>query len=287
MEMMGSKNVLKTAALIGLVCGLSGCASTADNRDPIEPVNRAVFSFNEGVDRAVMKPVAQGYRAVLPSPVRTGVSNFFSNLRDPWTAINQILQGKFEAGATDFMRFVTNTTFGVIGIFDVASEGGMVKHSEDFGQTLGVWGLDTGPYLVLPIFGPSNARDAVGTMVDSIAYVPWNGPEWLDAEHHVAWRNSLTALDFINTRANLLDATNTLEEAALDKYSFVRDAYLQRRKSQVLDGNTPDRRARAQEMQDLDAVRVPAEVQALPKVETKVENLSTELTADALLVSAQ
>lgn len=280
---MGSRTALTTIAALGLVLGLSGCASTGDPRDPIEPVNRAVYTFNDGVDRAVMKPVAQGYRAVLPSPVRTGVSNFFANLRDPWTAINQLLQGKVEAGLTDFMRFITNSTFGVAGLFDVASEAGMAKHNEDFGQTLGVWGLDTGPYLVLPIFGPSNVRDAAGTVVDSVAYVPWNGPEWFDWDHHVAWRNSLTALDFVNTRANLLDATSTLEEAALDKYAFVRDAYLQRRRSQVLDGQNPDRRSRAQEMQDLDAARIPPEVQALPKV----EQVSAESPAEALLVSAQ
>jgi phospholipid-binding lipoprotein MlaA len=283
MEKMGSKTVLKTMVVLGFVCGLSGCATSADNRDPIEPVNRAVYSFNDGLDRAVLKPVAQGYRAVLPSPIRTGVTNFFSNLRDPWTALNQILQGKVEAGVTDFMRFVTNTTFGLVGVLDVASDAGMAKHQEDFGQTLGVWGLDTGPYVVLPLFGPSNVRDAAGTVVDSIAYVPWNGPEWLDLDHHVAWRNSLTALDFINTRANLLDATNTLEEAALDKYSFVRDAYLQRRRSQVLDGKTPDRKSRVQEMQDLDAARIPAEVYALPKADA----MSAESAADALLVSAQ
>ena len=281
--MNGSKT---TAALITIAAmGLTGCATTesANPKDPLEPMNRAVYNFNDGVDRAVVKPVAQGYRAVLPSPVRASVNNFFSNLRDPWTAVNQLLQGKVEAGATDLMRFVTNTTFGVLGLFDVASEAGMVKHEEDFGQTLGVWGLETGPYLVLPIFGPSNARDATGRVVDSVGYLPWRGPEWLDMDHHVAWRNSLTALDMINTRAELLDASNALEEAALDRYSFIRDAYLQRRQSQVNDGKAPDRKARAQEMLDLDAARVPAEVQALPKA----EKLSSEAKSEAFIAAVQ
>ena len=228
------------ASLVALVA-LSGCATT-DARDPIEPVNRAVFQFNDTVDKAVLKPVAQGYKAVLPSPIRTGVTNFFANLRDPWIALNQILQGKIEEGATDFMRFVTNTTFGLVGIFDVASEGGMEKHDEDFGQTLGVWGLDTGPYLVLPIFGPSNVRDGTGRIADSAAYLPWQGPRLADAGDEVALRNSLTAVDTIQTRAGLLDASNVLEEAALDRYAFVRDAYLQRRRSQVHDGNAPAQR---------------------------------------------
>jgi len=221
----------------------TGCATTgADPRDPIEPVNRAVFKFNDTVDRTVLKPVAQGYRAAVPELVRHGVSNFFSNLWDPWIALNQVLQGKVEEGATDLMRFVTNTTFGLGGIFDVASEGGMEKHNEDFGQTLGVWGLETGPYLVLPILGPSNVRDGTGRVADSFGHLAQRGPEWLDFEHDVAWRNSLLAAELIDTRAQLLDASNVLEEAALDRYSFVRNAYLQRRRSLVHDGNPPPER---------------------------------------------
>jgi phospholipid-binding lipoprotein MlaA len=232
---------MRIAVMMRALAGLfAGCATTSgDPRDPIEPVNRAVFQFNDTVDRAVFKPVAQGYRAALPSPVRTGVTNFFSNLRDPWNAINQILQGKVEEGATDFMRFVTNTSFGLLGIFDVASEGGMPKHDEDFGQTLGVWGLDTGAYLVLPILGPSSVRDGTGRAVDSFGYLPWQGPDMLDSTHEVRWRNGLTGLDFVQTRAGLLDASNVLEEAALDRYAFVRNAYFQRRRSQVHDGNPP------------------------------------------------
>lgn len=231
---------LRMAACAVGVALLSGCATTnGDPRDPIEPVNRAVFEFNDTVDRALLKPVAQGYKAAVPGLIRTGVSNFFSNLRDPWIALNQLLQGKVEEGVTDFMRFVTNTTFGLAGIFDVASEGGMPKHDEDFGQTLGAWGVDTGPYLVLPLLGPSTVRDGAGVAVDSVAYLPWRGPGYMDAGDEIALRNSLTATDTVQTRAALLDATNVLEEAALDRYAFVRNAYLQRRNNQVYDGNPP------------------------------------------------
>lgn len=251
------KNSMKSYVALLAVTLLAGCATTNNPRDPIEPVNRAVYTFNDKLDHAVLKPVAQGYKAVLPEPVRDGVRNVFSNLRDPWNAVNQILQGKIEEGATDFMRFVTNTTFGLGGIFDVASEGGMQKHNEDFGQTLGRWGLDSGPYLVLPLLGPSSVRDGTGKIVDSFGYLPWHGPEWLDMQHYVAWRNTLTALDLINIRAGLLDAGNVLEEAALDRYAFVRDAYLQRRRSQVYDGNPP-REAVQHDSLDLEGARLPA-----------------------------
>lgn len=278
-----AKQVLQRGLAIAGVLALSACATGegANPRDPIEPVNRVVYQFNDTVDRAVLKPVAQGYRAITPEPVRTGVSNFFGNLADPWIGVNQILQGKFEAGATDLMRFVTNTTFGIVGIFDVASEGGMAKHNEDFGQTLGVWGLDTGPYLVLPLFGPSNVRDGVGRFVDSVGYMPWRGPKLLGEDNYVAWRNALTATDLINTRANLLDATNVMEEAALDRYSFVRDAYLQRRRNLVNDG-APDRKAQAQEMLEMDTVRIPADVLILPKA---VESVSSKPEAETFIAT--
>jgi phospholipid-binding lipoprotein MlaA len=230
---------LAAAALAALA--LSGCATqrAPSPLDPFEPVNRAVFEFNDSADRFVFKPVAEGYRAVLPDVVRTGVRNFFSNLRDPWIALNQLMQGKVELALSDSWRFIVNSTFGLGGLMDVATDMRLPKHNEDFGQTLGVWGVETGPYLVIPIWGPSNARDGVGLVVDAYTYLPWWIPDWADWSHRVAWQNSLTAVDFVNIRANLLDTTDILEQAALDRYAFVRDAFFQRRRSLVYDGNPP------------------------------------------------
>lgn len=233
---------VRVAAALAAVAILAGCATqyrAPSEHDPFEPVNRAVFEFNDNADRFVFKPVAEGYRFVLPEMVRSGVRNFFSNLRDPWIAVNQILQGKVELALSDSWRFIANSTFGIAGIFDIATDMRLPKHNEDFGQTLGVWGADTGPYLVIPIWGPSSVRDGVGLVAEAYAYLPWWIPDWLDLQHRVAWQNSLTAIDFVNVRANLLDATNILEEAALDRYAFVRNAYFQRRRNLVYDGNPP------------------------------------------------
>ena len=236
---------MRTVRLAGALAAaivMAGCATqggSPSERDPFEPVNRAVFEFNDNADRFVFKPVAEGYRFVLPDMVRTGIRNFFSNLRDPWIAVNQLMQGKVELALSDGWRFIANTTFGLGGIFDIATDMRLPKHNEDFGQTLGVWGVESGPYLVLPIWGPSNVRDGVGLIADAYSYLPWWIPDWLDLTHRVAWQNSLTALDFVNARANLLDASNILEEAALDRYSFVRDAYFQRRRNLIYDGDPP------------------------------------------------
>lgn len=239
------KWVARIAAFCAAAAALGGCATPAavDPRDPFEPANRAVFEFNEGVDKAVIKPVAQAYRAVLPQPVRNGVRNFYGNLWDPWIGVNNLLQGKVEWAISDLFRFAVNTTFGLGGINDVATDMRLDKHNEDFGQTLGRWGLDPGPYLVLPILGPSDVRDGVGLFVDTYAYLPWRIPTWRKWNHYVAWRNSLTALGFVSLRSSLLDTQSVLEEAALDKYSFVRDAYLQRRRNLVYDGEPPPERA--------------------------------------------
>jgi phospholipid-binding lipoprotein MlaA len=228
------------AALLAAVA-LAGCASvrSPDPRDPWEPMNRGIFEFNDGLDRAVFKPVAEGYRFVLPEPVRDGVRNFYSNLRDPWIALNQLLQGKFEPAVNDMSRFLWNTTIGLLGIFDWATDMGLPKHNEDFGQTLAVWGVDFGPYFVIPILGPSSARDGSGLVVDSFAYLPWYLPKWIDPDNHLWWSIGFTAVDFVQTRANLLDATTALEEAALDRYAFTRDAYFQRRRYLIHDGNPP------------------------------------------------
>ena len=212
---------------------LSGCATLGDNpRDPLEPLNRAMFSFNDALDEAVMKPVAKGYRFVLPGFVRTGVSNFFSNIDDVWVSINQVLQGKFLEGLGDFGRFAFNSTVGIVGLFDFASEVGLPKHSEDFGQTLAWWGVGGGPYVVLPILGPSTVRDGLAFLVDTQADPVWR----IDT---VAVRNTSVVIRFTGRRAELLDVSNVLEQAALDRYAFLRDAWLQRRRSLVYDGDPP------------------------------------------------
>jgi phospholipid-binding lipoprotein MlaA len=274
-------------------------------RDPFEPANRAVFEFNDNADRFVFKPVAEGYRFVLPEMVRTGVRNFFSNLRDPWIAVNQLLQGKVELALSDGWRFVANTTFGIGGIFDIATDMRLPKHNEDFGQTLGVWGFETGPYLVIPIWGPSSIRDGAGLVADAYTYLPWWIPDWLDLSHRVAWQNSLTALDFVNARSNLLEATNVLEEAALDRYAFVREAYFQRRRNLVYDGDPPplppQRDGAATPALDTELAREPAPLapdfaadavaspaaSAASVVEPKVpNNYQSVLAADARRVAA-
>ena len=220
-------------AMLLLAGALSGCATSGGNpADPLEPFNRAMFSFNDTVDGAVIKPVAKGYRAVVPGIVRTGVSNFFANLEDVWVCMNNLLQAKFEEGFQDFGRVIFNSTLGIAGIFDVASGAGFQKHNEDFGQTLGRWGVGSGPYLVLPILGPSTIRDGTALLVDTRADLVFH----IDG---VPTHNSLYASRAISNRANLLDTSDVIEQAALDKYSFVRDAWLQRRRSLVYDGNPP------------------------------------------------
>jgi len=221
------------AALL-LAGALAGCATTGDNpRDPLEPYNRAMFSFNDAVDGAVLKPVAKGYRAVLPGFVRSGVSNFFSNIEDVWTCVNDLLQGKFQRGLDDFGRVFFNSTFGIAGVFDFASDVGMQKNNEDFGQTLGWWGVGSGPYLVLPILGPSTVRDGLAYL----AVDAQGDPVWRIDD--VPVRNTAVGVRFIARRAELLDATSLIEEASLDKYTFVREAWLQRRRNLVYDGEPP------------------------------------------------
>jgi phospholipid-binding lipoprotein MlaA len=223
----------RQCAVLLLAGTLAGCATSGGNpADPLEPLNRVVFGFNDTADNAVIKPVAKAYRAVLPGIVRTGVSNFFSNLEDVWISVNDVLQGKFQQGVDDFGRFLFNSTFGIAGIFDFASELGLQKHNEDFGQTLGSWGVGSGAYLVLPILGPSTVRDGFGLLLDTRADLVF----YIDG---VPVHNSLYGTRAIGNRANLLDASSVIDEAALDKYSFVREAWLQRRRNLVHDGNPP------------------------------------------------
>lgn len=221
------------ALATALLAGLSGCASTANNpKDPIEGFNRAMFSFNDGLDKAIIKPVAQGYDYVLPQPVQTGVGNFFGNIADVFIAVNNLLQGKPADAASDAGRFLLNTTIGVLGVFDVATPAGLEKHDEDFGQTFGRWGVGEGAYVVWPIIGSRTVRDTAGYVVDVAVDPVWN-------VDHVPTRNTLAVLRLVDTRASLLPAEKVIDDAALDKYTYMRDAYLQRRKSLVYDGNPP------------------------------------------------
>lgn len=223
---------LLVAAL--LVSGLSACATgpTASRNDPLEPMNREIYRINEDLDAGILRPVARLYVDYVPSPIRTAVSNVFSNFGDVYSVVNNALQGKPAAAAEDTMRVAMNSVLGLGGLIDIATPAGLPKHKEDFGQTLGVWGVSSGPYLVLPILGPSSVRDAVGTVVDAQI----DPGTYIDP---VSLRNSVVGLRVVDARARLLGATSLLETAALDKYSFLRDSYLQRRNYLVHDGNPP------------------------------------------------
>ncbi|HEY5293471.1 MAG TPA: VacJ family lipoprotein [Burkholderiales bacterium] len=221
-------------SLLTALVGLGGCATTGGSPgDPLEAYNRTMFSFNDDVDKAIIKPVASGYKSVMPEFARTGVTNFFANLGDLWIGINNILQGKVGAGASDFGRFAMNTTVGILGLFDVASNAGLEKHNEDFGQTLGRWGVGSGAFVVLPLLGPSSVRDGFSRLV-----IDWHGdPLWYVG--NIPTRNELIGARVVDDRANLLDVSRLAEEAALDHYAYVRDAYLQRRRSLIYDGDPP------------------------------------------------
>jgi phospholipid-binding lipoprotein MlaA len=231
----------RAALALGVTLLLAGCAGP-NPRDPYEGFNRAMFTFNDTVDTYALKPAATAYHNVLPSFMQTGVNNFFGNLADAWTGVNNLLQGHGEAGLSDVTRFALNSTLGIVGLFDIASEAGLPKHKEDFGQTLGTWGVPSGPYLMLPLLGPSTVRDAVVLPIDV------KGDLWAYKEP-VYIRNTGTALRIIDQRANLLDASTLLEDAALDRYEFIRDSYLQRRESLIHpdDGSSPKRRSKGDE----------------------------------------
>lgn len=229
-------------ASLALVAGLAlgGCATVANPnpspKDPLQGLNRVTQSFNDTVDDALLKPLAESWVEIVPAPIRRGVGNFFGNLGDGWSAVNHLLQGKPEPALNMTLRMAVNTSFGLLGVLDVASEAGLERESEDLGQTLGVWGVPPGPYLVLPLLGPSTFRDATGTVVD-LAYD--TAPKYTD-------NNDLAlggfVVNVVNTRANFLGASRLLDDVALDRYSFLRDAYLARRLNQVYDGNPPEER---------------------------------------------
>jgi phospholipid-binding lipoprotein MlaA len=209
---------------------LPGISNYSQQKDPFESFNRGMYTFNDTVDRAVVKPVAQGYEKIMPSPARTMIDNFFSNLDDVVVTVNDLLQLKFKQAAQDGSRVIFNSTFGVFGLFNVAHR--IPKHNEDFGQTLGYWGVPSGPYLVLPVLGPSSIRDGVGLYGDSFSSVISN-------TDHVPSRNSAWAVKGLNTRTNLLEAERVMDEATIDRYTFIRDAYLMRRQNLVYDGSPP------------------------------------------------
>ena len=221
--------------MVGMLA--SGCATTSgetDPGDPFEGYNRAIYNFNQRFDDAIGKPVAKGYKKITPGWMETGITNFFSNLDDVIVLANDLLQLKFKQSASDGARIFFNTTIGLLGFVDVSTHLDLPKHNEDFGQTLGYWGLPPGPYFVLPFLGPNTIRDTAGLTTDYTQFEPINS-----RTASAATRNSLYVLYFIDTRANLLTASKILQSAALDPYVFTRNAYLQRRRYFVYDGNPP------------------------------------------------
>jgi len=225
---------MRTAALALTAATLAtGCATGPDRKpgDPLEPLNRTIFKFNDAIDRTVAVPIAKGYQKITPQPLRTAISNFFSNLGDLDNFANSMLQLHITDAAESLMRFAMNSTFGLGGLLDFATPAGLPKHKEDFGLTLGRWGVPSGPYLVLPLFGPSSFRDGLGYLVDfranPITYMGWE------------YKYPLFFVQFVSVRSDLLGATTLLDQAALDKYSFVRDAYTQQRRSLLRASGAP------------------------------------------------
>lgn len=223
-------------ASMGVLLALQGCATvqTADARDPWEPMNRSVFEFNQVVDKVAIKPVAQAYEQVVPGLVRTGVSNFLGNLSDVWTLANSAMQLKGQAATETFMRVSVNTFLGLGGVLDVATEMRLEKRKEDFGQTLGYWGVKPGPYIVLPLLGPSTLRDTVALPLD----MKGDASQQFSDE---ATRNALTVTRVVDVRSRLLQTVDVVMAASLDPYSFVRDGYLQKRQNDIHDGNPPSK----------------------------------------------
>ena len=220
--------ISKLFIVILLIFQVSGCATQAD-KDPLENFNRAIYKFNDVADGAIIKPVSKGYRNIAPKFVVKGVNNFFNNIRDVVTAINELLQGKIEYATNSTGRILVNSTIGVLGFIDVHSISGGERRKEDFGQTLGYWGIGPGAYLVLPFAGPSTTRDAVGFVTDTLAFDP------ISYINNVRGRNQVRILQFIDARTELLNASSIMDEASLDSYAFQRDAYLQYRKALVSD----------------------------------------------------
>ena len=237
LNLTSSVRLLVRWATVAAVCALTACASvpsgSAHPKDPWEPMNRKVASFNDVIDDNVLKPVSRTYRDTAPDVVQTGVRNFFGNLSDLWSAVNSGLQLKGRDAAESFMRVVVNSTVGIYGLIDVATPIGLERHSEDFGQTLGYWGVPDGPYVVLPFFGPSTLRDTASLPADL-------NMDPVRKHDNMAERNTAWSLRLVQKRGDLLKTSDLLGEASIDKYSFTRDAYLQYRRSQIYDGNPPE-----------------------------------------------
>jgi phospholipid-binding lipoprotein MlaA len=227
-----SRPVLRAACLAVLALALTGCATGPDRRDPLENFNRGVSRFNDELDAAVLKPVASAYQDHVPAPARKAVGNVFSNLGDVWSMVNSALQFKMQHAAESLMRVSVNTVFGFYGVLDIATEAGIERHREDFGQTLATWGVPSGPYLVLPVLGPSTLRDASALAVDR------QGDLVREIDPAGA-RNASYALRAVDARASVLRAGRLIDEVALDRYTFTRDAYLQRRRAEIFEGEPP------------------------------------------------
>lgn len=248
---------------LSLVLLAAGCASLPgpDPRDPLEPVNRQITQFNDEFDSILLKPVATVYQQAVPPLLRTGVSNFFGNLGDVWYFVNSLLQLRLQEAGDNFARVQINTFFGLGGIFDVASDLNIERHREDFGQTLGRWGVPSGPYVVLPFFGPSTVRDGLALWVDFQGDIVWVLPT------SIANRNTLYVVRTVDKRANLLRVGTVIEQAALDKYTFTREAYLQRRRAEIFDYQRQEDSDGAEpdiEREPVPAVPKPAEPSSAP-----------------------
>lgn len=255
-------NLFRLLFIASVTAFTSGCASTHSQNpaDPLESFNRAMYQFNDAADKSLAKPIAQGYDAMMPEPGKYLINNFFSNLDDIIVTANDLLQLKFTQALSDGSRVVFNSTFGILGLLDVTSR--LEKHNEDFGQTLGFWGAKSGPYIVLPILGPSTLRDGVGLYIDS-------RPSKLRRVSHMRTRNQLYATKAISRRAQLLEQEKLLDEAAVDRYEFIRDAYLLRRESLVHDGNVP-----RENYDDEDSI--PNEQVPIPHTPSAQQNLPTD-----------
>ena len=269
--------LLLLVLLLALTQMLYACTSTPQQPDvtpdPLEPINRAVFEFNDKLDRLALKPVAKTYRKVTPSIVRTGINNFFANIGDVSVAANALLQGKFEQGLLDTARVAVNTVIGLGGILDIATSMNLERHNEDFGQTLGVWGVPEGPYLLLPFFGPQTVRSTVGLVGDS-QIEPLNSSQITSST-----RGKLVTLNVVNARSRLLAASSILDTASLDPYLFMRENYLNWSRQQVRDGRLPATASRGQadtseideldeldELEQLDELNELEELEALDKL---------------------